>query len=136
MKQVIGAYILMGSLLLFDVTPALAHDAGRNFYYQPNHHRLADIRRHNMPVWLKRDHGFRNWYRHSSLQRNRNLTWLQLHEIFRWEQSYLGHRYERPHHYYGGRNHRNHDWYRKYWRNKQHRYGRYRRDLDRRHWSG
>lgn len=133
MKHFIGAIILTSGFLLLDVTPALAHDAGRNDYYQPNHYRYDNIRRHDMPVWLKRDRHFKKWVKHSSLTRNRNLSWPQLYEIFRWEQAYSGNHYDRQYNYYGNRGHRNYDWYRKYWRHKQHRKGRHHRDWDRRH---
>ena len=38
-----------------------------------------------MPRWLKRDKGFRHWYRHSPLKRDRRLAWHQLFDIYRFE---------------------------------------------------
>ena len=133
MKFAIGVILFTSCVLWLDITPALAHDSGHNNYYPRNSYQAVYIRGHKFPSQLKRERHFRKWYTQSSLKTNRYLTWQQLHNIYRWENSYSNYRYDRQHYHYGGRSHRNYNWYRKYWRNKQHRLAGYRRHSGRRH---
>ena len=110
MKRLLGAFIVVCSLLLVNVTPAVAHDEVRNVYHSPVKYRATVIRSKNAPSWLKRNESFKLWYRHSSLRINRYLTWSELYQVFKWEHAYRTRRYERSYadHSY--------DWYRRYWR--------------------
>ena len=93
MNKVMIAATLAGSLLLLNSPEAAAHKEVRNVYDSPSyehrhyrHHDRIDVRRaKHMPRWLKRKHGFRDWYRHTPLKRNKRLAWSELFEIYRWE---------------------------------------------------
>ena len=88
------ALLLAASLFLIDVSPAAAHagiDGVRTHSYG---HQLRTLRHHEMPRWLRRDHDFRHWYRHTPLKRYRQIGWRQLFEIYRWERRYFGGRYD------------------------------------------
>jgi len=128
MLKLIGTFIALGALLLGSVETASAHGRVYNNYDPPNHYRAGihrGIHRHgHMPGWLQHNKGFRKWYYRSSLRHNRQLAWQQLYEIYHWER-----RYDRQRHYSGyyGGSHHSYDWYRRYWRDYEH------RGRDRRH---
>ena len=70
--------------------------------YQPPayHHVYHDARRaHHMPRWLKHNRGFRHWYRHTPLKRDRRLAWNQLFDIYRFERRF-GRNYYRSANYW------------------------------------
>ncbi len=91
MNKQIGILIFLGSLLFAAAPQANAHGYDQNRYDSPSRYR-ADVRRgKHMPYWLRRDKGFRHWYRRSSLNRNYFLAWPQLLEIYRLELRYSQH---------------------------------------------
>ena len=89
MNKVMIAATLAGSFLLLNSPEAAAHKEVRNVYDSPAHYHPYDrvhVRRaKHMPRWLQRKHGFRHWYRHTPLKRNKRLAWSELFEIYRWE---------------------------------------------------
>ncbi len=115
MNKVMIAATLAGSLLLLNSPEAAAHKEVRNVYDSPGyyqHYDRIDVRRtKHMPRWLKRKHGFRHWYRHTPLKRNKRLAWSELFEIYRWERRW-GRNYYRSHNYwndYFNHRYRHHD---------------------------
>ncbi len=112
MKQVITTILIAGSLLLVDVTPAIAHDGARNVYHQPYQFRTQQKRGKSAPAWLKRDESFKWWYKHSPLKRNRHLNWVELYDVYRWERHYRTR--------YSEKAYRRHSdaWYRRHWQSR------------------
>ena len=121
MNKLIISTVIACGLLLLDAPEASANDSrdgqyrsyryessdryyrdqhGRESYsrdayrdgYRRDHHGSRYKRAHKMPRWLKRDKSFRHWFRHSRLQNNHRLSWHQVFDIFRWEDSYYRHR--------------------------------------------
>lgn len=92
MNKLSVGLLLAASLFLIDVSPAAAHTGvdGMRVHSYGRHVRTA---RHEMPIWLRRDHSFRHWYRHTPLKRYRQISWNQLYEIYRWERRYFGGRH-------------------------------------------
>ena len=97
MNKVTIAATLAGSLLLMNAPEAAAHKEVRYRYDPPAYyhpHDRVEVRRvKHMPRWLKRKHGFRHWYRHTPLKRNRWLTWNELFRIYKWERRWGRHYY-------------------------------------------
>ena len=97
MNKLMTTALVAGGLMLINSPEAAAHKEVRNVYeppayYQPVRH--ADYRRSkHMPRWLKRDHSFRKWYKHTRLSRDRRLAWNQLFDIYRWESRWGGNYY-------------------------------------------
>lgn len=87
MNKLSVGLLLAASLFFIDVTPAAAHQADR--LRAQNHGYHFEARRHEMPLWLKRNKRFRHWYRHSPLRNFRQIRWNQLFEIYRWERRYF-----------------------------------------------
>jgi len=89
MNKVMIAAALTGGFLLMNSPEAAAHKEVRNVYQPPAYYHPQDHveyrRAKHMPRWLKRKQGFRDWYRHTKLKRDRRLAWNQLYEIYRWE---------------------------------------------------
>ncbi len=97
MNKVMIAATLAGGLLLMNSPEAAAHKEVRNVYDSPAHHYRYDrhydsyydrfeVRRaKHMPRWLKRKHGFRHWYRHTPLKRNKWLSWNELFHVYKYE---------------------------------------------------
>ena len=101
MNKLITAAVIAGGLMLLNSPEAAAHKEVRNAY-QPSAHYYAhvDVRRaHHMPRWLKRNKGFRHWYRHTPLKRDRRLAWHQLFDIYRFERRF-GRNYYRSANYW------------------------------------
>ena len=95
MNKLMTAAVIAGGLMLLNSPEAAAHKEVRNVYQPPAHYAHIDVRRpQHMPRWLKRNKGFRHWYRHTSLKRDRRLAWHQLFDIYRFERRF-GHRYYR-----------------------------------------
>jgi hypothetical protein len=82
---------------------AIAHERAYDHYPTRQHHVRMHRDKH-MPRWLRHDRGFRHWYRHSSVRRDRHLAWWQLFEIYRWERKRT-YRYDHDRHYYHDRRH-------------------------------
>ena len=111
MNKVMIAATLAGSLLLLNAPEAAAHKEVRNVYDSPAQHRhydrdygryydRIDVRRvKHMPRWLKRKHGFRHWYRHTPLKRNKWLSWNELFHIYKYERRW-GRNYYRSQNYW------------------------------------
>jgi len=133
MFRLIGTFIVLGSLLLGATQTAVAHGRSYDHYDPPKHYRVNVYRDNYMPRWLKKKRGFRGWYLHSSLRHNHQLQWSQLYEIYRWEKQYDSRRQRRHQAAYYG--HRDYDWYRRYWRDYDHRRRDDHRDVRRRHRS-
>jgi len=85
--------LLSASLFFIDISPAAAHHGTERLRFYEHAYQYQDRRHHDMPRWLKRDKRFRSWYRHSRLNRYRQIGWRQLFEVYRWEQRYYGGRY-------------------------------------------
>lgn len=103
MNKLMTAAVVAGGLMLLNSPEAAAHQEARNMYQLPAHYRAyayVDVRRpKHMPSWMKRDKGFKYWYRHSSLKRNWRLGWHQLFEIYRFERRF-GRTYSRSDNYW------------------------------------
>ena len=107
MNKVMIAATLAGGLLLMNSPEAAAHKEVRNVYDSPahyyrydRHYDRIDVRRaKHMPRWLKRKHGFRHWYRHTPLKRNRWLSWNELFHIYKYERRW-GRNYQRRANYW------------------------------------
>lgn len=93
-------------LLLLDIPEAAAHDRDHGYSkkhysypvvrehqgYRHGYHARKPVRSTKMPKWLKRDKSFRHWFEHSHLRRDRQLSWSQLFDIYRWEHSHYRYR--------------------------------------------
>ncbi|MDH5621306.1 MAG: hypothetical protein OEY74_04425 [Gammaproteobacteria bacterium] len=100
-KTLVTLFMALG-LLLIDTPQAAAHDKSRTAYRVPSHywydahyrdHRQAmPVRASRMPRWLHEDRSFRHWYKHCRLQHNLYLSWYELYDIYRWENSRDRHR--------------------------------------------
>jgi hypothetical protein len=123
MFRLIGTLIASVGLLLGATQTAVAHGKAYNHYDSPRHYRVSVIRDDNMPRWLRKERGFRGWYRHSTLRHNHHLRWWQLYEIYRWEK-----RFDRRRHHSAYNRHHSYDWYRRYWRDYDHQRRHDRRD--------
>lgn len=132
MFRLIGTLIIFGGLLLGASQTAVAHGRGYDRYVPPQHYRVSNHRHDHMPAWLRKNRGFRGWYRHSLLRHNYDLQWWQLHEIYRWEKQYDSRRRRHRTAYY---KHRDYDWYRRYWRDYDRHRRNHRHDTRRRHRS-
>jgi hypothetical protein len=93
MKHIISAIIIVGTLLLVDAAPAVAHETARNAFDQPGEYRSGVKRSKNTPSWLKHNDSFKWWYKRSPLKNNRYVTWSELYQAFWWERSYASRRY-------------------------------------------
>ena len=93
MNKLSVGLLLAASLFLIDVSPAAAHSGVDRMRVHSYGHQVRTIRHHEMPRWLRRNDGFRHWYRHSPLKRYRQIGWSQLFEIYRWERRYFRGRY-------------------------------------------
>jgi len=106
-KTIISIFMACG-LLLIDTPDAAAHEESWTAYRVPAHYRndtryrdhrhAIPVRASSMPRWLKEDRSSRHWYKHSRLQRNPYLSWHELFDIYRWENTRDRHR--RSHSYY------------------------------------
>ena len=92
MNKLSVGLLLAAALFLIDVTPAAAHQGADRMRSQ-NHGYYYETRRHEMPIWLKRNKRFRHWYRHTPLRHYRQIRWDQLFEIYRWERRYFVNRH-------------------------------------------
>ena len=92
MKTKASLPLLIGAWLFTASATATAHDgyhrdsASRG--YHDVHYDVRVRRSHAMPRWLKRDRGFRHWYRQTRYQYNRRLGWEGLWDIYRFERRY------------------------------------------------
>ena len=92
MKTKATLSILASAALLAVAAPAWAHgdvhrDRGYTVHYDVHHdYRVRD--RHRMPRWMRRHDGFRHWYSHSRYQRDRQIAWNTLWDIYVWERRY------------------------------------------------
>ena len=97
MKAKVSLPLMLGAWLFMASATATAHDGYHRDYasrgYYDAHYDYRVRRSHHMPRWLKRNRGFRHWYRHSPYQYNRRVGWEGLWDIYRWERRY-GARYE------------------------------------------
>ncbi|MDJ0711968.1 MAG: hypothetical protein QNJ14_16385 [Woeseiaceae bacterium] len=115
MNKVMIAATVAGGLLLMNSPEAAAHKEVRIEYNSPGYYHPydhVDVRRvKHMPRWLKRNRGFRHWYRHTPLKRNKRLAWNELFYIYKWERRW-GRNYYRSHNYwndYFAHRYRHHD---------------------------
>lgn len=101
MNKLMTAAVIAGGLMLLNSPEAAAHKEVRNVYQSPAYHHVrVDVRRsQHMPRWLKHDKGFRHWYRHTPLKRDRRLAWHQLFDIYRFERRF-GRAYYRSKNYW------------------------------------
>lgn len=129
MKQQITLLILLGSLAFVAAPQANASGYDQNRYDATGRYRAELLRDTKMPRWLRRDKGFRHWYRRSSLQRNYFLAWPQLLEIYRWERRYSQH--HRSQHEYYDYGYRDYDRYRRKWRKHDNKHRRRRNKTNR-----
>ena len=90
MNKLMTVAVIAGGLMLLNSPQAAAHKEVRHVYQPSAHHYThVDVRRSNhMPRWLKRNKGFRHWYRHTPLKRDRRLAWHQLLDIYRFERRF------------------------------------------------
>ena len=51
-------------------------------------YRDSELRHKKMPRWLKRNKGFRHWYRYSPYKRYRQMSWHDIYEVYRWQSDY------------------------------------------------
>ncbi len=122
MKKIITVALLAGGLLLLDSPEAAAHKEVRNTYQPSAFYRVETRRAKHMPFWLKRNHSFRRWYKHTRLRKNRFLAWHQLFDIYHRERAYLRqHRRSDRRRY---QNYDNYDYYRDYFRSERRGYRR------------
>jgi hypothetical protein len=112
MFKSIGTLTVICTLCLGASPAASAHDRSHDRYASPHHQHVIIHREPHMPRWLRRDRGFRAWYRRTALRHDVYLAWPQLFAIYRWERRY-DHRHDHAVHY-GSRRH-DFDWYRRYW---------------------
>ncbi len=101
--------LLAAGLFGLDVSPAAAHPQADRVHVYSDGYRYESRRYDAMPRWLRRDQGFRHWYRHSPLKRYKRISWNELYDIYRWERRYFGSR----HHYDRNRNRGHRDGYRR-----------------------
>ena len=106
MNKFISVALVAGGLLLFDAPEASAHSEIR-FSYQPTHYYYDHKRPKHMPYWLKKDRGFRRWYKQTRLRRHRHLSWYRLFDVYRWET--YEQRAHRRHRHATHNRHRHHD---------------------------
>lgn len=114
MNKVMMTALLAGGLMLMNSPEAAAHKEARHVYQPPAYYYYDTYRSERMPRWLRHNHSFKKWYRHSSLRRNHRIGWGELFDIYRWERRY-GYRgdryykYERRYRDEHGRHKRGHD---------------------------
>ena len=114
MNKLMTTALIAGGLMLMNSPEAAAHKEVRTVYQPPAYYHFDARRSEHMPRWLKRDHSFRQWYRHTRLKRDRHLAWNQLFDIYRWERRW-GKSYYRSDNYwvdyyqYRYRDHRDRD---------------------------
>ena len=117
MNKVLIATVLACGLLLLESPEAAAHEGkgshsrqvdrdrsdghrrdshSRDYYsrnaYRSERHDTRHKRAKKMPKWLKHDRSFGRWFEYTRLQWNRNLSWNELFDIYRWERSYFKYR--------------------------------------------
>ena len=93
MKKLAISLLLAAGLILIDVSPAAAHSSVERVHVKSYGHRAHELRHHQMPNWLRRDHRFHHWYRNTPLRHYPQISWNQLFEIYRWERRYFGTRH-------------------------------------------
>jgi len=118
MNKVLIGSVLACALLLLESPEAAAHEERGSHYRPPAYNYSVAYRRDShsrgyysrdkhrgdrydnrhkrttkMPKWLNRDRSFRRWFEHTRLRRNRQITWNQLFDVYRWEHFYY--RYHR-----------------------------------------
>ena len=99
MNKLMTTALIAGGLMLMNSPEAAAHKEVRTVYQPPAYYQVDVRRSGHMPRWLKRDHAFRKWYKHTRLKRDRRLAWNQLFEIYRWERRW-GRSYYRSDNYW------------------------------------
>lgn len=105
MNKLSVSLLLAASLFLIEVSPAVAHSGNDGARANDRGHHAQILRRHDMPRWLRRNDGFRHWYRRSPLSQYRRISWNQLFDIYRFERRYFERRFDRRRHVA-----RNDDW--------------------------
>lgn len=93
MKKLTISLLLAAGLIFIDASPASAHSGVDRPHVRSYGHQVQVLRHHQMPDWLRRDHRFRHWYRHTPLRHYRQIGWNQLFEIYRWERRYYDNRH-------------------------------------------
>ena len=98
MNKVMMTALLAGGLMLVNSPEAAAHKEARHVYQPPAYYYFDAYRSERMPRWLRHNHSFSKWYRHSSLRRNPRIGWGELFDIYRWERrhAYRGNRQSGP----------------------------------------
>ena len=99
MNKLMTTALIAGGLMLMNSPEAAAHKEVRTVYQPPAHYQVDVRRAEHMPRWLKRDHAFSKWYKHTQLKRDRRLAWNQLFDIYRWERRW-GRSYYRSDNYW------------------------------------
>ncbi len=85
MNKTITVALIASGLLLTQAPEAVAHSEVHVTYPPSAYYRLEHRRPQHMPYWLKRDRGFRKWYRNTRLRHHRHLSWHRLFDIYHWE---------------------------------------------------
>ena len=93
MNKLSVGLLLAASLFFIDIAPAEAHQGADRMRGYGHAYHYEVRRRHEMPLWLKRNKRFRHWYRSSPLRHYRQIRWNQLFEIYRWERRYFSGRH-------------------------------------------
>ncbi len=82
MNKTITVALIASGLLLTQAPEAVAHSEVHVTYPPSAYYRLEHRRPQHMPYWLKRDRGFRKWYRNTRLRHHRHLSWHRLFDIY------------------------------------------------------
>lgn len=86
--------LLLGAGLGIAIAPEA--EAHKRFTAPPVVHYDAHHHRGHMPAWLRRDRGFRSWYRHVHLHGQHRFGWRELYSIYRYDTARGGvHRFDR-----------------------------------------
>ena len=96
MNKLAASLLLAAGLFSLDISPAAAHPQTDRVHVYNDGYRYESRRHNAMPRWLKRNRGFREWFRYSPLKRYRRISWNELYEIYRWERRYFGSRHYYP----------------------------------------
>ena len=99
MNKLMTTALIAGGLMLMNSPEAAAHKEVRTVYQPPAYYQVDVRRSGQMPRWLRRDHAFSKWYKHTRLKRDRRLAWNQLFDIYRWERRW-GRSYYRSDNYW------------------------------------
>jgi hypothetical protein len=115
MNKTIIAIGIAGLAMLADPSAALAHGNNRHAAERPAKYHFVVERPGAMPLWLRRDPYFVDWYRYAPLLRNHHLTWWQLHDAYQRDHRYAALQWSRGYQHYGPPDR---NWYRRFWKSR------------------